>query len=395
MRPRPELYKDYLGPYFNEWAARLYALCDLHNKDSRISLLFATRAGFALKLFYDSYIESNKLDITYTAEVFPISRLSTLKAAMGRDPIWASYVACGVLGSITLKRFIERLLGTLDNQLLMDYMGDFPTSLLERQLSPAVTALWFDLEKAGPFDGHAKRYFNQQLSALDRELSRFRSERYIFVDSGLHGITLELLSGTFPTRDFWGALIYKSNHARLNPETASNQIYGLMGSSQQANYLYPHTFALRNWHLIEELLEPKDIESFQGYPSTYSDYLYRPDDRVCRIADHIREGKSRLGLDSLRRLNRMSALPTLEEVRVFMLGRRTNDLTGSAYSVIMDNDLQRSLRTRDQRLGKRFTISGRSLWIEGQRVYNNRVSGFVYNLLNIIKEVIRYIHFGK
>lgn len=382
-------YAEIFGPYFLAWCQRLHSLAEMYSSRGKTKLYFSTRAGYVLYAFFSTYVKQRRLNQTYQCELFPVSRLAAIKAGFGDEPMWTGHLCNGIFFGKTLSYLLTRLGRESESFDLAAYLQLVPATLQEKIITPGVIKEWFEIDAALPVEQQIASYFKQQKMKLDRIINEGDDVNVIVIDSGLYGLTVELLAGLYPHKNVVGAFVYLSNYNKVRPATHLDKCYGLMGEAQKANYKHPHSCVLRHWHLIEELLEPSGIPSLIEYTDKAMIHEYVIDDnRVNSIIDFIASGeKKNLGC-VLNRLNYLLANPSMSVVRCLSPNRRKNDVNDESMHVIIPHDLEVKLRERDKLRRFRYGIIKRSLWREGQYTQSYGYLGRTVNVFKILREIL-------
>lgn len=387
-------YKQCLGPYLYEFCRRLHALAISHSgKD--VNLLFCTRAGYRLKELYELYLENEEVAFDYNISLLPISRLSSIKAALGKDILYGAQHLASVFPSHNLKYVIKVL--TNDEHYFGDseaYLKSIPTAILTKTITPGNVCLWLDWDKENNNDS-ATTYFKLQYQLfgdLFRQEGGDTASLNIIVDSGLYGRTIEIISNILPEYESIGALVYRSNYARYKPAIHFPKTYGIMGSSN-VNFYRPESCVLRHWHLIEHILEPISSRSTSAYYKR-DGFVYgngEDGDRDQYFDSVILYFKAIDRIEWSRiitKLNRVLTLPMPHEITTIYYGKRINDLnSGDSTNIIIPKTLQAKLISRDKKFGRHVGILSRSLWPEGQAVHDHGWLGFLFNCRKLITDL--------
>lgn len=383
------VYAEIFGPYFLAWCQRLHSLAEMYGSQGKTKLYFSTRAGYVLYKFFSSYVKQRNINQTYQCELFPISRLAAIKAGFGEEPMWTGHLCNSVFYGKTLNYLITRLGRDSEYFDVSTYLQLVPKKLQEKIITPGVIKEWFEIDEALPIEQQISSYFKQQKMKLDCIIDSGDDINVIIVDSGLYGLTVELLAGLYPHKNVIGAFVYLSNYNKVRPVTHLDKCYGLMGEAQKANYKHPHTCVLRHWHLIEELLEPSGIPSLTEYTDKVMIREYVSDDsRINSIIDFITSGEQKNLSSILNRLNYFLANPSIAVVRCLSPKRRKNDVNDESMHVIILHDLEVKLRERDKLRRFRYGIIKRSLWREGQYTQSYGFIGRAVNVFKLLREIV-------
>ncbi|WP_421159599.1 hypothetical protein [Aeromonas dhakensis] len=303
--------------------------------------------------------------------------------------MWTGHLCNSVFYGKTLNYLITRLGRDSEYFDVSSYLQLVPKKLQEKIITPGVIKEWFEIDEALPIEQQISSYFKQQKMKLDRIINSGDDVNVIIVDSGLYGLTVELLAGLYPHKNVVGAFVYLSNYNKVRPVTHLDNCYGLMGEAQKANYKHPHTCVLRHWHLIEELLEPSGIPSLTEYTDKVMIREYVSDDsRINSIIDFIKSGEQKNISSILNRLNYFLANPSITVVRCLSPNRRKNDVNDESMHVIIPHDLEVKLRERDKLRRFRYGIIKRSLWREGQYTQSYGFIGRAVNIFKLLREIV-------
>lgn len=383
------LYAEIFGPYFLAWCQRLHSLAEMYSSQGKTKLYFSTRAGYILYAFFSAYVKQRNINQTYQCELFPVSRLAAIKAGFGDESMWTGHLCNSVFYGKTLSYLITKLGRESEYFDVAAYLQFVPKRLQEKIITPGLIKEWFQIDVTLPAEQQISSYFKQQKMKLDRIVNSDDAINVIVVDSGLYGLTVELLAGLYPHKNVVGAFVYLSNYNKVRPVTHLDKCYGLMGEAQKANYKHPHSSVLRHWHLIEELLEPSGIPSLIEYTDKSMIREYVSDDsRVNSIIKFISSGERKNLSHILNRLNCLLANPSIAAVRCLTPNRRKNDVNDESMHVIIPYDLEVKLRERDKLRRFKYGIIKRSLWREGQYVQSYGFAGRIINVLKLLREIV-------
>lgn len=374
-----ELYRDTMGPYFYEFCHRLHALATMYSKTANTRVYFCRRAGIVLYEFFRLFLKSNHINPGYDLYDFPVSRIAAIKAALAEDPMWGGHICSIVFKNKTVRYLIEKLLSKQSEINVVRYISSFDSAIIEAIITPGSVKQWLSADSKNEIDNSIANYLTRQKECLADHFSSLAGSNAIIVDSGLYGTVSEILSGLYPEVKCVSGFVYLSNYNKINPSPHMNYAYGLMGTSTKAEYSVNHSAVLRHWHFIETLLEPDNIDSVSEYSLKMEPIKLSMNHEQSLIADFFKSPSVYDISGVLATVNRVMSHPSSSEVSIIYSSRRTDDASGESKYIIIDHELEASIRKTDRLRRVNYGIIRRALWKEGQIVTSYGFFGYIYN----------------
>lgn len=374
-----ELYRDTMGPYFYEFCHRLHALATMYSATDKTRVYFCRRAGIVLSEFFRLFLKANQLSPGYDLYDFPVSRIVAIKAALAENPMWGGHLCSIVFKNRTVRYLIEKLLSKQNDIDIVRYISSFDVATLDAVITPGSVKQWLSADLKNEIDNSIAKYLTRQHELMSYHFSPLAGSNAIVVDSGLYGTVSEILSGLYPEVKCVSGFVYLSNYNRINPSPHMSHSYGLMGTSTKAKYYVNHSAVLRNWHFIETLLEPDSIDSVSEYSSRMQPIKLSMSHEQAMIAEFF-ETPSAYDISTvLATVNRVMSHPSSSEVSIIYSSLRTDSASGESKYIIIDKELEASIRETDKLRRVNYGIIRRALWKEGQIVTSYGFLGYIYN----------------
>lgn len=374
-----ELYRDTMGPYFYEFCHRLHALATMYSTTASTRVYFCRRAGVVLYELFRLFLKFNHINPSYDLYDFPVSRIAAIKAALAEDPMWGGHVCSIVFKNKTVRYLIEKLLSKQNEINTERYLSSFDSTILEAKITPGSVKQWLSADSKNEIDNSIVNYLNRQRECLAEHFSSLAGSNAIIVDSGLYGTVSEILSGLYPAVKCISGFVYLSNYNKINPSPHMSYAYGLMGSSTKAEYSVNHSAVLRHWHFIEKLLEPDNIDSVSEYSLRMEPIKLSMNHEQSLVADFFKSPSVYDISGVLATVNRVLSHPSSREVSIIYSSRRTDDASGESKHIIINHELEASIRKTDRLRRVNYGIVRRALWREGQIVTSYGLVGYIYN----------------
>lgn len=374
-----ELYRDTMGPYFYEFCHRLHALATMYSTTANTRVYFCRRAGVVLYELFRLFLKFNHINPSYDLYDFPVSRIAAIKAALAEDPMWGGHVCSIVFKNKTVRYLIEKLLLKQNEINTERYLSSFESTILDAKITPGSVKQWLSADSNNEIDNSMVNYLNRQKKYLAEHFSSLAGSNAIIVDSGLYGTVSEILSGLYPAVKCVSGFVYLSNYNKINPSPHMNYAYGLMGSSTKAEYSINHSAVLRHWHFIEKLLEPDNIDSVSEYSLKMEPIKLSMNHEQSLVADFFKSPSVYNISGVLATVNRVLSHPSSREVSIIYSSLRTDDASDESKHIIINHELEASIRKTDRLRRVNYGIVRRALWREGQIVTSYGLVGYVYN----------------
>ncbi|WP_447832432.1 hypothetical protein [Aeromonas salmonicida] len=374
-----ELYRDTMGPYFYEFCHRLHALATMYSMTAKTRLYFCRRAGIILNVLFRQFLEVNKITPNYDLYDFPVSRIVVIKAALSENWMWGGHICSIVFKNKTIRYLIDKLLGKQSEINVEKYLSSFDSNILDVLVSPSSVKRWLTADANNETSNSISNYLTRQKEFLSQHFISATNSNAIIVDSGLYGTISEVLSGIYPDVNYISGFVYLSNYNRVNPAPHLYRAYGLMGSAYRASCLVSHSAVLRHWHFIEKILEPDNSESLSEYSSNIPSVILKMNCEQLLVFDFFKEPIAYDITDILERINRVLSHPSRQEVSIIYSSRRVDDVNGEAKHIIINHEMEVSLRKMDKLRRVNYGIIRRALWREGQMVTSYGFLGSTYN----------------
>ncbi|MGL4635495.1 MAG: glycosyltransferase [Beijerinckiaceae bacterium] len=364
--------REVLGPVFAEFALRLWTALSAIPHPKETKLLFCARGGLRLRLVYERFLASTRLESPVALDDLMISRVVAARGAVLAGSQAAEEEIAREFQGDTMRRVAQALTAAQSSMELYA-----PTALLDAILTPArLRELIF---KAGGGLTPAGEAVREQHFLFLQHLSDIRAgaSHVVLADTGLYGSTLRMIEHGVPNIN-WSCLLFaRCNYKGFDTSHFARTV-GLSVESERYSPFEPRTATLRYWQFFEHLLEPAlpSVRRFDnGEMGVHSNLqidgwhaLVHPQPAesglfagLLHYLDHL--DSSRLAdifddaAEAWRKLHHSFVWPTRAEAHALAIGERSRDF-GRSDSVAANTTQHAGFR-------QRFSALRGSLWREG------------------------------
>lgn len=374
------LYYRLLGPYMYEFCVRLYSYVKALNESGKTKVYFCTRSGFVLKYLFDLFLKNINLSINCELIIFPTSRISLLKALVGASPLYAGQQAASMFSGQSIEKLIVQLYKGKQDINIEEYLTLIPDSILVAKVSPWAVKAWIDFDKENIKGVLSFISYSIEQADLIREYFDGDIDNHIVVDSGLYGSTIGLLSALVPEKKILAAMVYLSNNRYANPAPHIPNCFGVMGHSDVIDFKVPHSGILLHWHLIENLLEPENVNSVKNLPIAFNLESIEFNANTLEVFNYFNTPFAYDIKNILFKLLKTLAVPSPKDIEKLFSGKVQDDVNGTQVSVVIPSEMEQFLRKRDKLRRVKYGIIRRSLWKPAQLVSSYGILGRLINI---------------
>lgn len=372
-----------LGPIMYEFCHRLYIAALVAAKHGNGALLFMSRGGMRLRVFYELYLEKNMLESPLPLHWFWTSRFAAIKMTFQDCPDYSLDCLAREFANTPIPEAAQALLPNC-----APLLHTIPNELSKVHASKDNLQALFSGDSA--YSQALRKHFQEQYALGHTYMSQeFGSYQNLYlVDSGWFGSTLGSLICSCPEWNFRGLFFGRWNYRNYTP-WYWNYITGLFLDAQGFAPGGLENTLIEYHHLIESPLEP---------PLPSAEY-YIPGSAICNAAiphwEHLvrnsgmnddfyrgilkymqqKQGKEYSQLrretdQALKRLRRLIRYPSKTEYSALVVPDRSADFGKHILAPVLNREKPATAAEAREMVMK-------SLWGPGEIA---RVSGPFYRL---------------
>ena len=242
---RPDLFGygyEVFGPIVTEACLFLWFYFQELKKEEKPVVLFCARGGLRIRYVFEAVLKHLNLPLGISRENFMVSRLVAARAALAKGSNVAMHEIARQFHSDSMRAAAESFAG---EKMTLSPAWDQPfdrRSFEQLIRSESAEEFWRWIHKKNAL-------FNKHIESMTNGFSSMT-----LIDTGLHGITVQMLMDAFPEKDWRAIMLARSNYRRIEVDHF-DQTSGLFVEREGYSPFDRGSVLLKYWHLVESLFE--------------------------------------------------------------------------------------------------------------------------------------------